>query len=55
MTFTLAHAGHWLVEALYVLPVVVVVTWISIKSVLDRRRDSRSEAAGHDTLPPATS
>ena len=53
MMLPLAHAGHWLVEALYVLPVVAVVTWISIKSVLDRRRDARE--AAHDTPPAATS
>ena len=53
MMLPLAHAGHWLVEALYVLPVVAVVTWISIKSVLDRRRDAR-DAVG-DGPPPATS
>ena len=53
MMLPLAHAGHWLVEALYVLPVVAVVTWISIKSVLDRRRDARESV--RDTPPPATS
>jgi hypothetical protein len=42
----LAHAGHWLAETLYVLPVVVVVTWISIKSILDRRRARRGDPAG---------
>jgi len=41
MLLPLAHAGHWLVEALYVAPVVVIVVWISVKSVLDRRRDAR--------------
>ena len=53
MIVPLAHAGHWLIETLYVLPVVVVVTWISIKSVLDRRRDARQSV--HDAPPPATS
>ena len=33
-----AHAGHWLAQLLYVLPVVVVVGWISIRAILDRRR-----------------
>jgi hypothetical protein len=47
----LAHAGHWLAETLYVLPVVVVVTWISIKSILDRRR-ARAERR-HEPAPPA--
>ena len=30
-----AHAGHWIAETLYVLPVLVVVTWISVKSLLE--------------------
>ena len=34
----LAHAGHWIADLLYVLPVVVVVGWISIRALLDRRR-----------------
>lgn len=38
MTFPLAHAGHWLVEMMYLLPVVVVVGWMSVRALLDRRR-----------------
>ena len=34
----LAHAGHWLADLLYVLPVVVVVGWIAVRALLDRRR-----------------
>ncbi len=34
----LAHAGHWLAQLLYVLPVIVVVGWISIRAIIDRRR-----------------
>ena len=51
----LAHAGHWLIETLYVLPVVVVVVWISIKSLLDRRREGAlpPEPGGPAPGPPA--
>ncbi len=41
----LAHAGHWLVETLYVAPVVVIVLWISAKTVIDRRREAREGPA----------
>ena len=34
----LAHTGHWLAELLYVAPVIVIVTWISVKAIIDRRR-----------------
>ena len=37
----LAHAGHWLADVLYVLPVLVVVGWISIRALLDRRAEKR--------------
>lgn len=47
----LAHAGHWLLEMLYVLPVVVIVMWISVKSMLDRRR-ARAERR-REPAPPA--
>ena len=43
MTLTLAHAGHWIVDALYTLPVVVIVVWISVRTVIDRRREERGE------------
>ena len=38
---TLAHTGHWLADVLYVLPVLVVVGWISIRALLDRRAENR--------------
>ena len=41
----LAHVGHWLVEMAYVLPVIVIVVWISIKALLDRRNEGREATA----------
>ena len=41
----LAHAGHWVIETLYVAPVAVIVLWISAKTVIDRRRERREGAA----------
>ena len=38
MTPVPAHVGHWLAELLYVMPVLVIVVWISIRALLDRRR-----------------
>ena len=34
---TLAHVGHWLLDLMYVLPVLVVVGWISVRALLDKR------------------
>lgn len=38
---TLAHAGHWLVNVIYVAPVILIVGWIGITSLRDRRRERR--------------
>jgi len=37
---TLAHAGHWLVQALYVAPLVVLVGVIVWGRIRDRRLES---------------
>ena len=34
----LAHAGHWLVQAAYFLPVVAFLVWLGITTVRERRR-----------------
>ena len=49
MTLIPAHAGHWLVEVMYVLPVLVLVVWISIRAIIDRRR----EGAGREPADQA--
>lgn len=36
--FVLAHAGHWLVSVLYVVPVVVVVGFLTVQGRRERRR-----------------
>ncbi len=36
-----SEGGHWIVEALFVAPVVVFVFWISIRTMGDRRREAR--------------
>ena len=35
----LAHAGHWVVQAAYFLPVVAFLVWLAITTVRERRRD----------------
>jgi cytochrome c-type biogenesis protein CcmH/NrfF len=43
----IAHAGHWLVYILYVVPVLIVLASIIVTVVRDRRR------GGIDEEPPA--
>jgi hypothetical protein len=45
----IAHVGHWAADLLYVLPVLVVVAWISVRALLDRR----AAAAASDAETPA--
>jgi hypothetical protein len=37
----LAHAGHWIVSALYVLPVLVIVGALTVQGRLEQRRARR--------------
>ena len=53
MTIELAHAGHWLADLMYVAPVVVLVGWIGIRALLDRRRGDDEPAAPADPSPQA--
>ena len=43
----IAHAGHWLVNLLYLVPLVVVMGMLLVSSM----RDRRAEAA--EGIPPA--
>jgi len=52
MTVVLAHAGHWLAELLYLLPVFVVVGWLSGRALLEQRRSRRQASAGPVPAPP---
>ena len=37
----LAHVGHWALDLFYVLPVLVVVAWIGVRALLDKRAEKR--------------
>jgi len=37
----IAHVGHWLADTLYVAPVIIVVGWISVKAIIERRREAK--------------
>jgi hypothetical protein len=49
----IAHAGHWIVNLLYLVPLVVVIAMLGVSSA----RDRRAEAAEADGVaapdPPA--
>ena len=41
MTPQLAHAGHWLVQLTYFLPVVAFLAWLGWTTLKERRGDRR--------------
>ena len=47
----LAHVGHWALDLLYVAPVLVVVGFISVRAILDRRAAAAERTRAPD--PPA--
>ena len=46
----LAHVGHWLVNVLYLVPLVIVVGMLAVSSIRDRRAEAAEAAAG--SVPP---
>ena len=44
----LAHAGHWIVNVLYVVPLLIVVAMLAVSSIRDRRAEA-AEAGGGPT------
>lgn len=47
----IAHAGHWLVNVLYLVPLVLVVGMLALSSVRDRRAEAAEAAAGGGSDP----
>ena len=55
MTLQLAHAGNWLADLLYVLPLAVALGFLGFQSIRDKRRGPQGDgAAPADGPPPAT-
>ena len=48
----IAHSGHWLVNVLYIVPLLVIVGMLMVSSIKDRRAEA-AEAAGGSPRPPA--
>ena len=45
----LAHAGHWLVQAVYFLPVVAFLVWLGISQLKARREGDGEPGSGTPT------
>ncbi|MDQ3675448.1 MAG: hypothetical protein M3401_01380 [Actinomycetota bacterium] len=51
MTPPLAHAGHWLVNLLYLLPLVLVFLALGFQALRDRRRATGARREQTDDPP----
>ena len=40
----LAHTGHWLINVFYMVPVIIVVGFVSIQALRDRRAQAQSDS-----------
>ncbi len=38
-----AHAGHWIVSAVYAAPAIGILVWVTITTLRDRRRQAHRE------------
>jgi uncharacterized membrane protein len=49
----LAHAGHWIADLLYVLPLAIALGFLALQSIRDKRRDRAEGTKPADDPPPA--
>ena len=49
----IAHAGHWAVQLIYLLPLAVLVGVILVGRARDRRERAEEGAAAEQTPPPS--
>ena len=49
----IAHAGHWITDLLYVLPLAIALGFLALQSIRDKRRDETEGAKPADDPPPA--
>ena len=52
-TLPLAHVGHWLVNVLYLVPLLIVVAMLAISSLRDRRAAAAADGAAPAVPPDA--
>ena len=46
MIVPLAHAGHWIVNVLYLVPLLLVIAMLGVSSIRDRRAEAAEAREG---------
>ncbi len=49
----IAHAGHWIADLLYVLPLAIALGFLALQSIRDKRKNEAEAANPADEAPPA--
>jgi hypothetical protein len=52
MPLPIAHAGHWIADLLYVLPLAIALGFLALQSIRDKRRDDAEGPKPVDDPPP---
>jgi hypothetical protein len=52
MTPPIAHAGHWLADLLYLLPLAIALGFLAVQAIRDRHRDEAERRRPADDPPP---
>jgi hypothetical protein len=50
----IAHAGHWIANLLYLVPLLVVIAMLAVTSMRDRRAEAAEGAGAPEPDPPAS-
>jgi hypothetical protein len=53
MNIPIAHAGHWIADLLYVLPLAVALGFLALQSIRDKRKDEAESTTNPADSPPA--
>ena len=53
MMLPIAHAGHWIADLLYVLPLAVALGFLALQSIRDRRSEANGSNGPADDPPAA--
>jgi hypothetical protein len=51
VTLVLAHAGHWIVETMFLAPVIVVFVFLAVRGFLEARRAGPPVEVADRTAP----
>jgi hypothetical protein len=52
MTLPIAHAGHWIADLLYLLPLAIALGFLGVQAIRDRNDEEAERSQPADEPPP---